>query len=415
LSKRIGGIFYGWVIVAACFFAVMANAILLSFGVFYKPLITQFGWRAADVALAPSILSVVYLVMVLPVSWVYQKVSIKVVVLVGGILMGLGLALSSTITSLWQLYLFYGIIAGVGSSTIWVPFTSAIMNWFDHKRGIAMGIALSGYGLGSLVAAPSLSYIIETGGWRMAFLFSGVATFLILFSASLVAKTSPKEIGLKPYRSIQEMGHESFDESVASGNSSLHKAIRTKPFWLLYCLWISSQIVTSLYTQHIVLFALGLGISFILGSLGLGIIGLSSIIGRFVVGFFLDRVGIRRALLFCYLVTLLSALLLLVTRDALWLFLFATLFGFSFGGRSVLEVPITSAFFGLTHLAIIVGALETAFGVGGMIGPYLGGYAYDVTGGYSQVFLFCTLLAILSVAIVVFLKPSETSGIWTNG
>jgi MFS family permease len=112
---------------------------------------------------------------------------------------------------------------------------------------------------------------------------------------------------------------------------------------------------------------------------------------------------------------LLSALLLLVTRDALWLFLFATLFGFSFGGRSVLEVPITSAFFGLTHLAIIVGALETAFGVGGMIGPYLGGYAYDVTGGYSQVFLFCTLLAILSVAIVVFLKPSETSGIWTNG
>ena len=235
----------------------MANAILLSFGVFYKPLITQFGWRAADVALAPSILSVVYLVMVLPVSWVYQRLSIRLVALVGAILMGLGLALSSTITSLWQLYLFYGIIAGVGSSTIWVPFTSAIMKWFDHKRGIAMGIALSGYGLGSLVAAPSLSYIIETSGWRMAFLFSGVATFLILFSASLVAKTSPEEIGLRPYRLNEQDGHqESVNENVAIVDSSFHKAIRNKSFWLLYCLFLSSQIVTSLYNQHIVLFAL---------------------------------------------------------------------------------------------------------------------------------------------------------------
>ena len=391
----------------------MANAILLSFGVFFKPLITEFGWRAADVALAPSILSIMYVVMVLPVSWVYQKVSIRLVVLGGGILIGLGLALSSTITSLWQLYLFYGILAGVGSSTIWVPFTSAIMNWFDHKRGIAMGIALSGYGLGSLGAALSLSYIIETAGWRMAFLLSGVATFLILFSASLVAKGSPGEIGLKPYRSIQEMDRESCG-SVASVDTSFRKAFRSKPFWLLYCLWLFSQLVTSLYTQHIVLFALGLGIPFILASLGLGIIGLSSIIGRFVVGFFLDRVGIRLALLFCYLVTLLSASLILVTRDALWLFLFATLFGFSFGGRSVLEVPITSAFFGLMHLAMIVGALETAFGVGGLIGPYLGGYAYDSTGGYNQVFIFCIFLALLSVAIVVFLKPSEVPGIWTK-
>jgi predicted MFS family arabinose efflux permease len=409
LSKRIGGVFYGWVIVAASFFAVMANAILLSFGVFYKPLIAQFGWRAADVALAPSILSVVYVVMVLPISWVYQRLSIRLVVLVGGILMGLGLALSSTITSLWQLYLFYGIIAGVGSSTIWVPFTSAIMKWFDHKRGIAMGTALSGYGLGSLVAAPSLSYIIETSGWRMAFLLSGVATFLILFSASLVAKTSPEEIGLKPYRSIQTRDdhRESFDQSVAIEESSFSKAIRSKPFWLMYCLWLSSQIVTSLYTQHLVLFALGLGISFILASLGLGIIGLSSIIGRFAIGLFLDRVGIRRALLFCYLIALLSASLLLVTKDALWLFVFATLFGFSFGGRSVLEVPLTSGFFGLIHLAIIVGALETAFGVGGLIGPYLGGYAYDTTGGYSQVFLLCVLLAMLSVVLVVILKPSK--------
>jgi len=135
----------------------MSNAILLSFGVFYKPLINQFGWTAAEIALAPSTMSIVYVLMVLPVSWIYERLAIRVIVLAGGILMALGLILSSAVANLWQLYLFYGIIGGIGSSTIWVPFTSVIMKWFEQKRGLAMGVALSGYGLGSLIGAPTLT------------------------------------------------------------------------------------------------------------------------------------------------------------------------------------------------------------------------------------------------------------------
>lgn len=399
---------YRWVIVAACFFAMSAQAFLFSFGVFYKPLMDQFGWTVADVALAPSILSVVYVVVVLPVSWAYQKLSIKPIILMGGILMGSGLALSSTITRLWQLYLFYGIVAGVGSSTIWVPFTSAIMKWFIHKRGIAMAIALSGQGLGAFVIAPSLSYVIETGGWRTAFLFASLSTFLIVSSASLVIKGSPEEAGLKPYSSNHASNHKSQDrDGILAEGSSLHEAVLRKQFWLLYGLWSFSQIVTTIYTQHIVLFAIGLGIPLILASLALGVIGLSGVISRLVVGLFLDRIGTRRALIVCYVLILLAAFLLLATRDALWLFLFAAVFGTASGVRNLLEVPITADFFGLTHLGWIVGAFETAFGVGGLIGPYLAGYEYDATGGYYQVFLFCVFLSVFSLSIAATMKPSR--------
>jgi len=223
-------------------------------------------------------------------------------------------------------------------------------------------------------------------------------------AATLAVKDSPADLGLEPYRSSQVTSAR-FQHALRDG-LTFHQAIRRRQFWSLYGMWLASQIVTSLYTQHVVLFALGQGISFILASVALGMIGFSSIIGRFATGVFLDRAGIGRALVLCYVASLLAGVVLLVTRDVAFLLLFALIFGLSFGGRSVIEVPIITNFFGLTQLAVIVGALETSFGVGGLIGPYLGGYAYDLTGGYSQVFLLCCLLSGISLVIAISLQRS---------
>lgn len=193
-------LFYGWIVVAASFFAMTAHACFFSFGVFYKPLMDQFGWTTSEVALAPSIVSFMYLASVIPMSSLYQRLNVRYVVLIGGILMGSGLVLSSQVTSLWQLYLFYGVLAGAGTSTIWVPFTSTIMRWFTRRRGLAMAVALSGSGVGSLLMAPLLAYMIVTFDWRMSFLVAGGIVFLLMSSAAVVIRGGAGGNGLETLR-----------------------------------------------------------------------------------------------------------------------------------------------------------------------------------------------------------------------
>jgi OFA family oxalate/formate antiporter-like MFS transporter len=407
-------LFYGWVIVGACFFAMVAQSFLFSFGVFYKPLIDHFGWSVADVSLASSISSIVYIASVLPVSWAYQKMNVRLIVMAGSILMGSGLALSSQVTSLWQLYFFYGIVAGIGNSTVWVPFTSTIMKWFTEKRGVAMAIALCGHGVGSLVAAPLLAYVIVTTGWKMAFLTAGVSTFVIVMLAGLLMKASPETMGLKSNRAMSEHSRHLptdrvQDKPMTVQHFSVREALSSMEFWLVYSLWVLSTIMHSIYSQHIVLFAIGLGISVVTASVVLGAIGFSSIIGRLVTGSLLDRIGVRWALILSYGINAASAFLLLVSTSEPLLFLFAFMFGFSFGGRTTLEVPLAVSFAGLANLGIISGVLETAFGIGGFIGPYLAGLVFDTTGRYYEVFLFCGILSTLLSAITIILKPAKTS------
>ncbi len=176
---------------------------------------------------------------------------------------------------------------------------------------------------------------------------------------------------------------------------------------MIYILWIVSTIVHTIYTQHLVLFAIGVRITAVIASLALGTIGLSSIIGRLTMGLLLDRIGITQALVICYTINVGSALILMITKSESSLFLFAFTFGFSFGGRTTLEVPLASSFVGLANLGIMSGMFETAFGVGGFIGPYLGGRMYDMMGQYYEVFLICTLLSVLSLAITLILRPEK--------
>jgi sugar phosphate permease len=191
-------------------------------------------------------------------------------------LMGSGLALSSQVTTLGQLYLLYGILAGVGTSALCVPFMSAITKWFNKRRGIVVGISLSESGFGSFCAAP-LGCVIVTDGWRSAFLIAGTVAFLIIISVGLVIKDRPEEMGLKPYSEdpkdkLESQGQRRSTKSVAN-SYSVREVLRRKGSWLLYVLWTFSTIVVSIYNHHIVLFSNTIGIASTTASIALGTIG----------------------------------------------------------------------------------------------------------------------------------------------
>ena len=268
--------------------------------------------------------------------------------------MGLGLILSSQVKTLWQLYFFYGVVGGIGSCSLWVPITSTITKWFEDKRGIAMGSALSGFGFGTLVLAPLLRNIILIHGWRIALLFSGVATLIIITLTGVILKDKPgtkkeyKDETIPNYR-------DSFRIQIKNMLLICKKILKRPEFLLLFNLWILSTIVRSIYFQHIVLFSSKIGIQSIHGALTLGIMGVTSIIGRMIIGFIMDKYGSSKSLILCYVINLFSTLILIYTKTEFFLYLFAILFGFSSGGRTTLEVPLVMDFFELKNISIILG------------------------------------------------------------
>jgi MFS family permease len=396
-------LYYGWVIVIASFFAVSTTGFISSFGVFYEPLINDFNWSVAQISLAPSIRSLMYLIFVLPSSYLYDKIKARPTLLLGGTLMGLGLALSSQAASLWQLYFFYGVVGGIGNCSLFVPLTSTIAKWFEKRRGIAMGLALSGFGFGTLVIAPFLGKMILSYGWRSALLFSGIATFIVItFTGILLKEKTGKKEDQQNEESLNIL--HSFKIQIKNIITICKKVLGRTEFWLLFNLWIFSTFVRSIYFQHIVLFGINIGIPSVHSALALGIMGITSIIGRVIIGFIMDRIGSGRSLILCYVINLFSTLILIITKTKVYLYFFALLFGFSYGGRTTLEVPLTMDFFDPKNIAIILGMFEIAFGIGGFVGPYLGGYIFDILGRYNEIFLFCSFITTISLIITILLN-----------
>jgi len=272
-----------------------------------------------------------------------------------------------------------------------------------------MGIALSGSGFGSLCAAPLLTYLILTNGWKSAFLLAGLLTTVIMLLAAVLMRDSPEGPETGPHgerkRNESQASVAATYQSSSVGPLSILEILRRADFWSIYSLWALSTIVKSIYEQHMVLFATTIGISSIIASITLGTIGLSSIIGRLAIGVLQDKIGTRRALNLCYILNLASPIILLSTKNEPSLYLFALTFGFSLGGRTTLEAPIATVFFGTANLATALAILETAFGVGGFIGPYLAGHVFDLTGQYSQLFLSCIALSLVLSLIAALLKP----------
>jgi sugar phosphate permease len=168
------GFFYGSIVIVAsfCIFVVMYGTRFV-FGIFFKPMLTEFGWTRALISGALSLSMVVQGLLAIVMGGLNDRLGPRIVLTLCGFLLGLGCLLMSQISTLWQIYLFYGLIIGVGMSGVLVPLLSTIARWFIKKRNIMTGIALTGIGLGSLIAPPVAHWLISVYDWRVSYSILG--------------------------------------------------------------------------------------------------------------------------------------------------------------------------------------------------------------------------------------------------
>jgi len=401
--------FYGYIVVVAGFIIlVIMNGTLYSFGVFLKPLAAEFGWTRAMTAGAYSMFLFLCGFLYIISGRLNDRFGPRVVLTASGFCLGLGYLLMSRISAIWQLYLFFGVIAAIGHSGGFVPLTSTIARWFVRRRGLMTGLVVSGIGIGTAIMPPIATRLILNYGWRTSYFIMGIVALVVIIIAAQFLKRDPGQIGQLPY-GVSEAKQ---DNLIAEARGlSLREAIHTRQFWMLCVLFLGHGVGQQAVIVHIAPHATDLGISTILAANILSIIGGLSIAGRVGMGSASDRIGIKSTLIIG--LTLLSvALFWLVVAKELWmLYSSAILFGVGYGAMMALASPIVAELFGLRAHGTILGVASFAMMIGGGTGPLMAGQIFDITGSYQLGFLLSAVFSVIALVLASLLRSTRREGL----
>lgn len=403
-----GKIFYGWVVVAAS--VVIAGVLLgirFSFGVFFKSLAGEFSLTRAATSSIFSVYMIIFAVFAVVSGWALDKYGPRLVVVLMGLFTGLSLLMTSQASSLWQLFLGYSLLLAIGTGGTMPVLISIVSRWFYKKRGFALGIATSGSGLGTLLVAPFAAYLISSFDWRMSYIVLGVITWLVVISLAMALRGDPGEIGAWPDGVKSDAGRTQMlakEESHGLAGISLSGASRKRSFWLMLAVWLLFAFCLTLIITHVVAYATDAGISTIEASTVVGIMGGANILGRLLMGPVSDNVGRKIPGVFCAVLSA-GALMWLIWAHDLWMFyMFAVVFGFSWGGIGVTLASLVGDIFSGRSLGTIMGVLEIGFAMGSAIGPAVGGFVFDVTGNYILAFATAAAIMLIAGVLIAFTR-----------
>jgi len=312
----------------------------------------------------------------------------------------------SQLNTVWQLYLFLGVMVGIGLSGTDVMLLSTTARWFVKKRGMMSGIVKIGTGVGMLAVPLVATGLISAYDWDGAYKIMGAVTIALVVLAAQFLRRDPSQMGQLP-----DGGEEASAGSVNSTEVGLsfREAIHTSQFWVICAAYLTIFFCAGTILVHIAPHAVDLGFSATLAGALISAIGGASIVGRLIMGIAGDRVGNKQALIICFVV-LIAAVSLLLSTEELWtLYLFAACYGFAHGGFFALMSPTVAALFGTRSLGVILGIVIFSGTVGGTIGPVLAGYIFDVTDPHSYGIAFWILLSLAITGCISVMSLRSTS------
>ncbi|MFC2122929.1 MFS transporter [Bacteroidota bacterium] len=396
-------LFYGHIIVAASFaIQWICVGTMFTYGIFFKHLANEFGWSRATISGASSLAFVFGGLIGIIAGRLNDRFGPKIIIAVSGISLGLGYLLMSQLQAPWHLYLFYGIIVGIGFSGHDVVTLSTIARWFVRRRGLMTGITKVGTGAGQLIMPLIASMLIAGFGWRTSYVIIGWAVIILYIILSQFMRRDPQQMGLLPDGETDASIWAS--ESTEQG-LSLGEAIRTRQFWTICLAYFTVIYCLLTVIIHIVPHATDMGIAETKAAGILSVIGAVSMAGRMVIGTASDKIGGKRTMTICFFILTACTLWLQIASEMWMLYLFAVVYGFAHGGFYTLISPLIAHQFGTKAHGVIFSIVYFAGTVGGAIGPLLAGYIFDINQSYQPAFWILTGLSLTGLSVISTLKP----------
>ena len=411
--------FYGWAIVAVAFvtMGVGVNA-RTAFSLLFPPILAEFGWERGVTAGAFSFGFFISALLSPLLGRVMDRHGPLLVLEAGVGIMGIGLLAAAHVSQPWHLYLTLGVLVGAGSVAL--GFTGQALhlpNWFVRRRGLAMSIAFSGVGIGSIVLLPWLQTLIVHSGWRSACTGMGILVFVLLAPLNLLIRRRPEDLGtgpdgdrVAPASTASKPHANVVDHAWTAIDWTLARAMRTARFW-----WIAAGYFCGLFSWYAVQvhqtkYLIESGFAPMYAAWALGFVSFAAIPGQIALGHISDRIGREwvwtvgnAGFVLCYI----ALLLMRATPSPLLLWFMVAVQGFLGYGLTSVVGAIPAEIFAGRHYGGIFGTLMGIGIAGGALGPWVTGALYDASGSYALAFSLAIGASLASAVCIWLAAPRQ--------
>jgi MFS family permease len=404
--------FYGWYIVGAAivFQAMPSGLVMQAFGTYAVLLEREFGWSRTAISSGFALMRVEEGLLGPLQGWMLDRFGPRMVMRVGTVIFAGGLFLFARVDSVIEFYGAFTAIAIGVSMAGFLTLTTAVVQWFDRKRSMAMGIALLGGAAGGLIL-PLVVEALERWGWRAVANASGAIVLVVGLLATQVIRGRPEQYGLLPDgRTLEDetdAEREAAEERDELVQFSAREALRTRAFWLISLAHAASVLVVSVVQVHFAPHAVALGFSLQQAALVITIQTAGNLVSRPLGGWASDRVGSRFVILLAMLGHAVALLLLAYAQSFWMLAAFALLNGLAWGARVPVIVAMRAEYFGSRSFGTIMGLSSVLVTAASVIAPVLAGLSYDTLGSYTLSFTILAVLSGIGSVFVVFTPPPD--------
>lgn len=398
---------YGHIFVAASFITLAIGGTMGSaFSIFYVAFMDEFGWSRSNTALAFSLSMITFAAGGYAVGSFVDKRGARIAMPLGALIMSFGLLLSSLISSLWELYFVFGVVIALGITlTGQIPNSVVISSWFKENRATAMGVAFAGRGVGALFMFPLIQHLITTYGWRRTYLYlatlimSTILPMNLFLQRSRWARAKQAAVSNSDRLRLFTAEHGGLPELPYAPNWNVRTVLRSGKFWLFFISGTSLGLSFSIVMVHQVAHTVGAGFSKMAAASAFGAAGLLRSIGGIIGGGLSDRLGRGKAYAISAALSsagLMALIWLPFVPDTSLLWIYVLLYGLGNGAGGTISASTEADVFHGDRFGSVLGLMHIGTGLGGAVGPWLGGYIFDSMRSYTYAFILVLLFTWVS-------------------
>jgi OFA family oxalate/formate antiporter-like MFS transporter len=390
-----------WIIVIAAIIVQMCLGAVYAFSVLVPPLEAEFHWTRIETSPAFTIALLVFALSMIPAGRLQDRKGPAIVATLGGILLVAGMVLSSFTSSLMWFYVSYGIVGGLGLGLAYVTPIATCVKWFPDKKGLITGLAVFGFGAGSIVFSPLWTYLIGFFGWRNTFLATGILFALLVIPFAQLLKN--------PAQGYCPEGWKPPEKAKTARDYGPGRMLRTAAVFLLWAsYWFGTTaglMMIGAAKQATMELAVLDGVT---ASLAVSVLGFFNAFGRVIWGFSGDRFGREKILPLIFALCSGALFLIAFIHEPLIFVIGMFIVGLTFGGFLALYPAITADFYGTKNLGINYGIIFTAYGAGAVLGPLMAAYFKTFANSYVPAFYVAGSLAFVGIILALFVKRSSS-------
>lgn len=372
--------------------------LIYAWSIFVAPLESEFQWNRAQTSFTFTMSIIFFIIGLISSGPISGKLGKRGAMLISAACAFIGFALCSRISSLTQLYIFYGVFVGFGVGVANNALVSSIVKWFPEKTGLASGVLMMGFGLGSMLMGPLAVQLMADIGWRSTFFYMSIAFAAILALGSFLVKLPPENSA-----TAQSGGAESQDMSIK-------QVLSSSSYWMYFFWFVLVMAGGLLILGHASPYAQDLGATASQAAVAAGVLSLCNGLGRILCGLAYDKFGLKTSMRLTTGYLILAAVLLIastLTSSMALMYAGFIFTGLSYGGGPTTSSTFAGSFYGMKHFSENYGAVSAGMAPGALLGPYLAGVLRTSGNGYLSSLVCMLVFGAVAMCVLNLIKKPE--------